>query len=334
MRPDLRVALALVCTLLLAACAGGTATDTSDSATTAASEPDVDPTGTDQEALDRVTTAAGATAEQGTTRFEITLESAGTQGADGRQPVTVEGEEDFEAEQRQMTFVAPNGELDMIVDGSDVYIQLPATEDDQWARVELDDLIGDDVGFGGPGGLPFQSPQDNLDVLTNAATGAQEGDTEEVRGESTTRYDLTVDLEQAAEDLEDGNATAQQLAQQSGVSELDMQVWIDDEDLIRRVSYSLDLSQAEVDADEVEGAEVEADPQGTVTLTIEYFDFGATLDIQLPDEDSIVDIDEEQIRSSMPQDGSMGGTTGTTDDSTPGDDAADDAATPTPTSSP
>ena len=326
MRPVLSVALALVCTLLLAACAGGTATDTSDSTTAAASEPDVDPTGTDQEALDRVTEAAAATAEQGTTRFEITLESAGTQGVDGQQPVTVSGEEDFDAEQRQMTFTAPNGELDMIVDDTDVYIQLPATEDDQWARVELDDLIGDGVGFGGPGGLPFQSPQDNLDVLTNAATAAQEGESEDVRGESATRYDLTIDLEQAAGDLEDGNATFQQLSEQSGVTELDMQVWIDDEDLIRRVSYSLDLAQAEVPSEGADGTDVAAEPQGTVTLTIEYFDFGAELDIQLPDEEAIVDIDEEQIRDSMPQDGAMSGATG--------DASGEDTVMPSPTSSP
>jgi hypothetical protein len=330
MRPALPVALAAVFALLLAACASGTATDTADSPTAAATEPDIDPAGMDSEALDRVAEAAANTADQGTTRFEITLQSAGTQGADGTQPVTVEGEEDFAAEQRRMTFQAPNGELEMIIDGTDVYIQLPATEDEQWARVELDDLIGDGVGFGGPGGLPFQSPQENLAVLSNAATGAEEGDTEDVRGESTTRYDLTVDLERAADDLEDGNETAQQLAQQSGVTELGMQVWIDDADLIRRIAYTLDLSQAEVDADEVEGAEVEAEPEGSVTITIEYFDFGATLDITLPDDDAIVDIDEDAIRGSMPSDGSVGGTT---DDDT-GNTGDDDTSTPTPEASP
>ena len=310
MRPVLVVALALAFTLLLAACAGGTATDTDDPATPAATEPDAGPTGTDQAALDRVAEAAANTADQGTSRFEITMETAGTQAADGRQPVTVEGQEDFAAERRQITFHAPNGQLEMIVDGTDVYIQLPATEDGQWARVELNDLIGEDIGFGGPGGLPFQSPQDNLDVLTNAATAAAKGETEDIRGESTTRYDLTVNLEQAAEDLEEGNATAQQLAEQSGVTELDMQVWIDDDDLIRRIAYSVGLAQANVDSEQVEGAEVEAEPEGTVTLTVEYFDFGADVDIELPDEASIVDLDEEAIRGGMPADGQMGGTSG------------------------
>jgi hypothetical protein len=332
MRPVLSVALAAVVALLLAACASGTATDTADSPTAAATEPDINPTGTDSEALDRVAEAAANTADQGTSRFEITLQSAGTQGADGTQPVTVEGEEDFAAEQRRMTFRAPNGELEMIVDGTDVYIQLPATEDEQWARVELDDLIGDNVGFGGPGGLPFQSPQENLAVLSNAVTGAEESETEEVRGESTTRYDLTVDLERAAADLEDGNETAQQLSQQSGVTELGMQVWIDDDDLIRRIAYTLDLSQAEVDTDEVEGADVEADPEGSVTVTIEYFDFGATVDITLPDDDAIIDIDEDAIRGSMPQDGAVGGTTG--DDGTTDTGDHDTDATPTPDASP
>ena len=310
-----------VLAIMLAACQGG-ATSTpegeegSDTSTEASdSGPESDEAasgGNDEEALERIAQAAEATAAEGTVVFELTLETEGTGGEDGVQPVSAQGEEDFEAQQRRLVFEGPSGELESIIDGSDVYVQIPGTEDDNWARIELPDLLAEDTGFGGPAGLPFASSADNLAVLSESVSSATEAGEEDLDGDSATRYDVVVDLAEAADESQDETGTLRAIAEQSGVTELDMQVWIDEEDRIRRVSYALDLSQADVQADvdaEVQvsedgdateaGTEITAEPQGTITLTLDYSEFGEDVSIELPSDDQIVDIDEEEIRESF-----------------------------------
>lgn len=313
MRAPAVAALFLVCALALAAC-DGSAQAPEDPQTSAPpatpTESSTDVSGTDEEALHRVAEAAANTTEAGTARFEMTVETEGTGTGDGQQPVEVQGEEDFTVSQRSLRFVGPGGELQVVIDDTEVYVQIPATEDDNWARVELEEMMSDGVGFGGPAGLPFQSAADNLAVLGDAVTAVAEAGEEDVRGEPATRYDLVVDLERAAEQsADDTNETFQMLVDESGVTELDMQVWVDAEDRINRVAYSLDLSQADVEemASEIASEDIEAEASGVVTVTVEYFDFGETLAIEIPDEDSVVDVDEDAIRESM-----GAGTTGPT----------------------
>lgn len=311
----------VVLALALVACQGGATSSpdedegsASGSDAPAASESDGDTTaaGNDDEALARISEAAEATAEEGTVAFALTLETEGTGGEDGVQPVSVQGEEDFEAQQRRLVFEGPSGELESIIDGTDVYVQIPGTEDDNWARIELPDLLAEDAGFGGPAGLPFASSSDNLAVLSESVSSATEAGEEDLDGDSATRYDVVVDLAEAADESQDDTGTLRAIAEQSGVTELDMQVWVDEEEHIRRVSYALDLSQADVQADldaEVQvtegdeateaGTEVSAQPQGIVTLTLDYSDFGEEVSIELPSDDQIVDIDEDEIRESF-----------------------------------
>lgn len=309
-----RVVLILTAVLVLGACTDasqpeGTPTD----APTQTSEPsppaseEDSAAGLDQAALQRVTEAAANTAEAGTARFDLTIKTEDTGAGDGRQPVMVVGEEDFEAQQRNLTFVGPEGDLEVVVDDTDVYVQVPATEDEDWARIELDALMQDDVGFGGVGGLPFQSPQDNLAVLEDAVTAAAQGEEGDVRGDPSTRYDLTVDLEAAAQEgADDTRGALSAAAEQSGITELDMQVWVNGDDMVNRISYSLDLAQAdtgEVASElETEGVDAEvSEPSGRVIVNVEYYDFGAEVTIDIPDDADVVDIDEDEILDSFNQ---------------------------------
>jgi predicted small secreted protein len=322
MRHHSLAALLAALALTLAACNGGTteqaAEDDTDTDTPVTEQETPEPDGdVDEDALERIADAAQNTIDEGTARFTIEIETAGTAGQDGTQPVTVEGEEDFDAELRRMTFEGPQGELDMIVEGTTMYIELPATEDEQWLRLELEELVQGEAGFGGPGGVPSQNPRDNLEILSAAARDAQEAGEEDVDGETTTRYDLVIDLDQAADTAEpDTEEALERMRAQTGVQTFDMSVWVDEDDRIRRISYTLDLGQAQVEETTEEG-EVEADPQGEITVTVDYFDFGGDVNIEVPDDDQVIDADEEQIRRSFQQADQMedGGTTGTTDDS-------------------
>lgn len=301
MRISLLLALAL--TLTLAGCADSQTASPEATETAVATEPTEERTvtGMDQEALDRVVEAAANSVDAGTARFSLSVEAAESGATEGAEATIAEGEEDFAQRLRLIRFVGGSGELATVVDDTTVYVELPATEGDDWARVELDELL-DDAGFGGPGGLPFQSSADNLKVLENAVVAAAEEGSEDLDGTATTRYHLNIDLEQAAEDTDgEVNETFSTLAESSSVDELDMTVWIDDEDLIRRVSYAVDLAQAEEVEVATEDAEVNVEPTGQASVTVDYFDYGATLDIEVPDEASIVDIDEEEIKDSFEQ---------------------------------
>ena len=308
MRRNLLPTAMMSAVFLLAGCNSGGPVDvaTTDAPTAAATAPATEPN--DPAALQAVTDAAAATADQGSLTFSITVATEGTPGDDGVQPISADGEEDFGAEQRAVTLRSPAGELRAIVDGTDIYVLLPGTEEETWARADLDALIAGDVGFGGPAGLPFRSSADNLFVLRDAVIHAAAGPEEDVNGQNATRYDLTVDLVQASQMAAEANGTMTAVAEQSGLTQLDMQVWVGEDSnsladeglhLIRRVSYSLDLSQTDVDV-ATEDAEVDAEPAGVVTVTLDYADFGAHIrTIMIPDESQVVDLDEQEIRDSF-----------------------------------
>lgn len=263
------------------------------------------PTELDEDGLERIAEAAEHTVGQGTARFTLRVETDEDTGAAGS--LEAEGEEDFAAERRRLILQGPRGELEMIVDGSQLYLQLPATEAEQWARVDLDEFADGDIGFGGPGGVPFQDSRNNLEVLQEATGQVRELGEEDVRSEDTTHYELTIDLGDAAQQTEDDAGEAlRRLSERTGLEELDMQVWVDDDDLIRRIAYTVDVSEVEVDEDAE--ADVEADPQGAVTVTVEYVEFGSELDIELPDDDAVVDFDEQQLREGVSEGASLSGT--------------------------
>jgi hypothetical protein len=320
-----RTALALLATaaLVLAACGDDdTAADPADPASDDTTTTTEERTGeVDESVLEHIADAAERTVDEGTARFTIQASAEGTGGADGTSEVEVEGAVDFEEEQRQVTFVGPEGDLDLVVDGSVVYVELPATEDDDWARIDLDELLDEELGMGGPGAIPFQDPADNLRVLRGSAVEASEIDSDDTDSNDTdvagtTTYRVIIDLQAAAEDADpDIEEATERMAERTGVEELEMQVSVDDDDLIRRIEYRLDLGQASVREDDVDAeGSVEADPEGLTILTIDYSDFGTSLDIEVPDDDQVIDIDEAAIRDAM--EGPSGGGTDTGTDTT------------------
>lgn len=293
-----RLTTALLLTLALTACSQGEQIEIEQE--TESPTPSEAASGeVDQEALDAVAEAAETTVAEGTARFALTVETEGTQAEDGQAPVTAEGEEDFDNERRQFTFSGPQGELRVVIDGSDAYIELPATEDEQWAQLELDRLGGGGFGFGGPGGLPFQSVSDNVDFLRESASRAEETGEEDVEGEPTTRYEITVDLEEAAEEAEAETEDGLRAGlRETGVRTLDVTIWVDEDGRIARILYALDLSQAQIG----EG-EVEAEPQGRALVTVSYRDFGEELDIEVPSGDAVVKLDEDELNDTFGSDG-------------------------------
>ncbi|HWH32386.1 MAG TPA: hypothetical protein VNU01_06905 [Egibacteraceae bacterium] len=303
MRPRTPLAIVLLLGLAVAGCASGDGTDTATETQTATPSPTSTATSgeVDEQALEAVAEAAQATVDEDTARFTLTVATEGT-GTDGQAPVTAEGEEDFAEERRLFTFEGPQGELRIIVDGDTAYIEMPATEEERWAELELDRLSGGDFGFGGPGGIPFQGVQDNVEFLRDSAVRAEQAGEDDVDGEPAIRYELTVDLEESAEDApEDTERGLRRTLRETGVRTLDVTVWVDEDGRVARIEYALDLGQADIDE---EG--VEADPRGRAIVTVDYRDFGADLSIDVPTGDEVVEMDEDELRQSFGGDSPTG----------------------------
>lgn len=143
-----------------------------------------------------------------------------------------------------------------MVDGT-YYMQLPGSG---WVSVDLGDAAGPFADA--LGDLAAQDPRAPFDALRDVSSEVAEVGREDVGGVATTRYRLTLDVQELL-----GDATLPGGAPQLGTTDLD--VWVDDEGLLRRMSYGLDDPAAgELVIDVViayEDVTVEAPPADDVT---------------------------------------------------------------------
>ncbi len=192
--------------------------------------------------------AAERTEAAGSGRFALD----GVQSMDDKQvAVTCAGEADYAAKSVRVDCnYADLGKLQAIAIGRDSYVRGDwppgfATTD-KWMKSSGD--LDDDS-------LANLSPERLLALLRAASSETERVGEEDVRGSSTVRYRLTVDCEPAILEC-DGTAP--------------VEVWIDDEGFVRRISLDDDDGLA----------------------TFEFFDFGADVDIHAPPADEVVDEDE------------------------------------------
>jgi len=116
-------------------------------------------------------------------------------------------------------------------------------------------------------------PRESLRLLEAVSGGLQELGEEEVHGVDTTHYRTSVDLrkyEQLVPASERERAMVDELVQQSGLETLPVEVWIDDESLIHRMTVALSQPDAGVG-------------QGlNATVRFELFDYGEPVAIAVP----------------------------------------------------
>lgn len=124
-------------------------------------------------------------------------------------------------------------------------------------------------------------PTQALHFLLGASRDVRDLGKEVIRGVATSHYRLTLDLRKAARQVPDS-------AQESYDTLLDMlesplipaEVWIDDEGRLRKMTFTETIASGP-------GA---AEGDVTVEMTMEYYDFGVAVDVELPPESEVVDI--------------------------------------------
>jgi hypothetical protein len=176
-------------------------------------------------------------------------------------------------------FGDPDGwRVEVVQDGEVGYVRLPALDDQlpqgkSWIRHK---------GGATAGGFSFDEleqfstsdPREVLDSLQAVTSDIETVGTEDLRGVETTHYRAVVDpakLARGSEPLID------QLAAQSGLEEIPVDVWIDANGLVRRLSMDFSVT------------EPATSKEGGVSMSFELWDYGEDVEIALPPASQIVD---------------------------------------------
>jgi len=251
-------------------------------------------------ALAAVTLAATKTNEAGTARFATEMEMT-IQG----QTITGTGSGELDLERQlmhmEMTMQSPTGgggiDSEMYGSGLTIYMRSAAMGAaapgiKEWIEIDLA-AAGEELGFdfGALQQLGQNDPTASLDYLRGAKSVEELGQ-EDVRGTSTTHYRAVVDwdsvVEESPEDVRDAmRANVEVLKEWMGADEMTFDVWLDDEGRMRRQTMEFAYQQGPAAG-------------STMDMTVEMFDFGADIVIQLPDPSEVTSFKEvmEQLQPS------------------------------------
>jgi hypothetical protein len=232
--------------------------------------------GGDSASPDDIQQAASKTAKAGSLEADFAVSAQGLTGS---------GSGVFNSKQRtgqlKMKLNASGREIpvDSFVDGDVLYLRSPAfaqatTRNKQWIKLNLATL-GSAQGSTDLSGILDASPTpaNALAYLQGSSTVDKLG-SESVGGVDTTHYSVSANLDRAVEHASGATRdVVQGVISQSGVKTLPLDVWVDGNGYIRKVSY-----------DEHAGRRQAA------TVTMELHDFGRPVAITAPPSDSVVDL--------------------------------------------
>jgi hypothetical protein len=236
---------------------------------------------------DAVALAASKTTEAGTYKAKIV---SSIDVADQSMEMTGTGEFDSDAQRGRASYTASvagqDFDLEAVFAFPDMYMRFPVgflpglPGGKSWVKLDLETL-GRQAGF--DFGQLMQAgqsdPSQGLQFL-RGVTGIQAVGDEEVRGVPTTHYTGVVDLESLAEKDPALKGTIDQLVAQTGLRRIPVDVWVDDENFVRRMKQSF------------EGASFGPGMQLDMTMTTELYDFGSDVNIDVPPPDEVADLSE------------------------------------------
>jgi hypothetical protein len=233
-----------------------------------------------------IAAAAAATTEANTARIATAVRVA---ESGGQQRFGGQGKFDFERRAGQMTLRLIEGEIEsagfgnskaVFVD-STVYYQLPPGAlggGKRWIQLDLQNVAdASGLDFGPLVQGSQADPTQYLLWLKALGPGITKIGEEEVRGVPTSRYRAAVDLNLLEQQAPPGKeaewaAYVQTLRDRLGLAFIPVEVWVDDEGLIRRFNHEYGFS--------AEGT--------SAVVTTELFGFGVPVNVQAPPADDVV----------------------------------------------
>jgi len=300
MRKLLAAVAAAAGALVVAACGGGGHESAPPPATGA------------QEAAGVLVSAASDTANAGSSKVAFTFTTQLPPEVQ-QEPVTFTGEGAFDYVNRKGKVTYDFGELfsslglpagddpvEAIFDGAVMYMKFPllsAFLPDAKPWLKLDPAT-----LGAQAGLDLSQlqqlgqsdPAQLLDYLRATSETVEEVGSEEIGGVDTTHYRGTVQLESVADQVppdqqEQVRAAIEKLIEQTGTTEIPVDVWVDGDGLVRKaeLTYTAKI--------QVPGSE----PQETESVvTMEFSDFGTAVEVEPPPADQVTDLAELALTGS------------------------------------
>lgn len=247
--------------------------------------------GADDISPDAVAEAAKATTDAGSSRVYIET-TAPMPGGGEPVEITGDGAIDMAARRGEITMdlgaiPGGTGEMETVFEGFVMWMRAPffggrLPGGAEWIKIDLaktSEELGFDVEqFTQLGGDPTKQ----LDYLRATGEVEKEGE-EDVRGVSTTHYSGTMDLREYPDLLPAGERAraregVEAMIDLIGKAEQEFDVWIDEDDLVRRMRMNVPVRQGS------ETVETE--------IVQEFYDFGVEVDVDPPPADDVVDITE------------------------------------------
>lgn len=228
--------------------------------------------------------AAAATTEAAHTAQVSLSVIAGTAAA------TIQGLADLTAGNAEFTADLPAGlgVAQIRIVGPVAYVELPSNVQPllggkPWVKTDLatvEGLAGQQLGipvFGG--GLDFTGVLDWLRGVSGPVT--TDGTTTTIHGDATTHYHADVDLTKAAANAPASSRARVEQAAQAAGQIVPVDVWIDNQGRLRRLIASFDPSRIQAPA----GVTIKS--PGTVTATLELWNFGTPVNVTAPTTDQV-----------------------------------------------
>jgi hypothetical protein len=149
-----------------------------------------------------------------------------------------------------------------------------------WMKLDLRRAMssfGLDLGSSGQFG---QSAAEQLRMLRAVSGDVSEEGHDQVAGTDTTHYSATVDLRRYPDVMPEEQRDAarkgvERLIEMTGQSEIPMDVWIDGDQRVRRMTWNQSIRQGSTEM--------------KMEITAEYVRFGVPVDVQVPDEADVLD---------------------------------------------
>ena len=176
------------------------------------------------------------------------------------------------------------GKAVLLFDGLVFYLDFPALRKqspnlERWLRLDLEELGGKaGTKLGQLSELYQGDPSRALEYLRGASDDVKEVGEEELRGETTTHYRMTVDLDKVAKQSPHQRGMIQRMIELSGLKDVPTDVWVDAAGRVRKVELAY------------ENVRFPSRQKGDITLTTELYDFGVEADIALPPAADVTDL--------------------------------------------
>ena len=182
---------------------------------------------------------------------------------------------------------ASDWKLELIQDGDTAYVRFPPLaaqlpDGKTWIKGDANDLSNTDAGqLKQFGSLAGTDPRDVFGLLEAVSGSIESVGTEEIRGVETSHYRAAIDTSKVEQLVPEAKRQSlgglDQAAKQAGLSDLPLEIWIDADRRVRKLSIDLDAKQPGTDTP-VEAA-----------LVVELYDYGAPVEPKLPPPDQVAD---------------------------------------------